>query len=103
MPTAWQNNLCVFTLILLILAINATSTKPLIYIQMIAMVVLFISWLPVAGCLGGLAPHPSFHDTATTFTSTGWSNMGIAVLVGQINNVYALTCQSGATCVIDGH
>ncbi|KAK6436151.1 hypothetical protein LTR95_007661 [Oleoguttula sp. CCFEE 5521] len=90
-PTPWQNNLCVFALVLLILAINATSTKPLIYIQMIAMVVLFIGWLPVAGCLAGLAPHPPFSETVTSFTSSGWSNLGIAVLVGQIGNVYALT------------
>lgn len=94
-PTPWQNNLCVFGLVLLILAINATSTKPLVYIQMIAMVVLFIGWMPVAGCLGGLAPHPrSFHDIVTSFTSDGWGNLGIAVLVGQISNVYALTCKS---------
>lgn len=84
--------MCVFALILLILAINATSTRPLIYIQMIAMVVLFIGWIPVAGCLGGLAPHPSFHETVTSFTSQGWPKLGIAVLVGQISNVYALTC-----------
>ena len=92
-PTPWQNNLCVFALVGLILAINATSTKPLIYIQMIAMVVLFIGWMPVAGCLGGLAPHPvSFREIVTSFTSLdGWGNMGIAVLVGQISNVYALT------------
>ncbi|KAK3726156.1 hypothetical protein LTR37_000304 [Vermiconidia calcicola] len=90
-PQPWQNNLCVFALILLILAINATSTKPLIYIQMIAMVVLFIGWLPVAGCLGGLAPHASFRETVTSFTSVGWGNLGVAVLVGQISNVYALT------------
>jgi choline transport protein len=93
-PTPWQNNLCVFALVGLILLINATSTKPLVHIQMIAMVVLFIGWMPVAGCLGGLAPHPrSFHDVVTTFTSDGWDNMGIAVLVGQISNVYALTCE----------
>ena len=94
-PTSWQNNLCVFALVLLILAINATSTKPLIYIQMLAMLVLFIGWMPVAGCLGGLAPHPrSFHEIVTDFTSTdGWGNLGIAVLVGQISNVYALTCK----------
>ena len=91
-PTAWQNNLCVFALVLIILAINATSTKPLIYIQMIAMIVLFLGWMPVAGCLGGLAPHPSFRETVTSFTSQGFSNIGIAVLVGQISNLYALTC-----------
>ncbi|OQN95744.1 hypothetical protein B0A48_18284 [Cryoendolithus antarcticus] len=90
-PTPWQNNLCVFALVLLILAINATSTKPLIYIQMIAMVVLFIGWLPVAGCLAGLAPHPPFSETVTNFTSSGWSNLGIAVLLIALNASYALT------------
>lgn len=80
---------------LLILAINATSTKPLVYIQMVAMLVLFTAWIPLAGCLGGLAPHPrSFHDIVTSFTSSGWGNLGVAVLVGQISNVYALTCKS---------
>ncbi len=98
-PTPWQNNLCAFALVLLILAINATTTKPLVYIQMIAMVVLFIGWLPLVGCMGGLSPHPrSFHDIVTDFTSTnGWGNLGIAVLVGQISNVYALTCKFGYT------
>ena len=92
-PTAWHNNLCVFALLLLILAINATSTKPLIYIQMIAMVILFIGWMPLVGCLGGLAPHPKpFREVITTFSSDGYSNIGLAVLVGQICNVYALTC-----------
>ena len=59
---------------------------------MTAMVVLFVGWIPVVGCLGGLAPHPSFHETVTSFTSHGFSNLGLAVLVGQISNVYALTC-----------
>ena len=60
---------------------------------MVAMMVLFIGWIPVAGCLGGVAPHPkSFHHIVTDFTSEGWTNMGVAVLVGQISNVYALTC-----------
>ncbi|KAK5162746.1 uncharacterized protein LTR77_011229 [Saxophila tyrrhenica] len=60
---------------------------------MAAMVVLFVGWLPLVGCLGGLSPHPrSFHDIVTDLTSTdGWDNLGIAVLVGQISNVYALT------------
>ena len=93
-PTPWQNNLCVFALLLIILAINAISTRPLIYIQVVAMIVLFLGWLPVAGCLGGLAPHPKpFNAIVTTFSSQGFGNIGLAVLVGQISNVYALTCK----------
>ena len=66
------------------------SNGPLVYIQMIAMLSCSSAGYQSPD-VSAVTPHASFHDTVTSFSSGGWSNLGVAVQVGQISNVYALT------------
>jgi choline transport protein len=55
-----------------------------------------LGWMPVVIVLWVLAPHASAKDVFVNFTSIGWENMGLSVMVGQITSVYFLILSDSA-------
>jgi len=55
-----------------------------------------LGWMAAVVILAVLAPHPPARAVFLEFSTFGWKNMGISVLVGQITSVYFLILSDSA-------
>ncbi|KAF1991705.1 GABA permease [Aulographum hederae CBS 113979] len=55
-----------------------------------------LGWIVVVVVLAVLAPHPPAKDVFLNFTTYGWENIGVSVLVGQVTSIYFLILSDSA-------
>ena len=87
----WQGTLLVIPVMFTCLAVNVWGTRIFPILQNVIMVIHMFGFVAVIVVLWVLAPHVDASTAIFEFTNLGgWSSMGLALMVGQLTNVFAL-------------
>jgi choline transport protein len=95
-PKRWQGTLFVFAIAAIEGIVNVAMVNQLPRIQKIMMFPHGLGWIAVVVVLWVLAPHATAKEVFVDFTSLGWENMGLSVMVGQVTSVYFLILSDSA-------
>ncbi|QDS74104.1 hypothetical protein FKW77_009726 [Venturia effusa] len=95
-PQRWQGTLFVFAIAAIEGIVNSSMVNQLPRIQKIMIVPHGLGWIAVVVFVWVLAPHATPSQVFTRFTTEGWENMGLSVMVGQITSVYFLILSDSA-------
>ncbi|TID23971.1 hypothetical protein E2P81_ATG02279 [Venturia nashicola] len=95
-PKRWQGTLFVFAIAAIEAIVNSFMVNQLPRIQKIMIVPHGLGWMVVVVFVWVLAPHADAAEVFTQFTSLGWDNMGLSLMVGQITSVYFLILSDSA-------
>ncbi|PVH94290.1 amino acid permease 2 [Periconia macrospinosa] len=96
-PTNWQGTLMVIAVTFVVGWLNIWGARIMPIFQNIMLVVHVFGFLAIIIVLWVLSPRASTKTTFTEFKNDGgWSNMGLALMVGQISAVYACICSDAA-------
>ncbi|KAF9073083.1 putative GABA permease [Rhodocollybia butyracea] len=92
----WKGTLLVFAIILIVYVVNVWAWKFIAPIQNLFLFLHVAGFIIIIVVLWTLAPHQSAHVVFTEFTSrSGWSNIGVSLMVGQITAMFCLLCSDG--------
>ncbi|KAE9988423.1 hypothetical protein EG328_011183 [Venturia inaequalis] len=95
-PKRWQGTLFVFAIAAIEGFVNSFMVNQLPRIQKIMIVPHGLGWIAVVAFVWVLAPHADAAHVFTQFTSLGWENMGLSLMVGQVTSVYFLILSDSA-------
>ncbi|KAJ6020725.1 hypothetical protein N7540_006229 [Penicillium herquei] len=86
----WQGTLLVFAMVLVIYVFNIYASDLMPILNNLLMILHILSWAVILIVLWAMAPHRSAEEVFVTGWESygGWSNMGLAVMVGQISAIY---------------
>ncbi|KAJ5735244.1 uncharacterized protein N7483_000369 [Penicillium malachiteum] len=86
----WQGTLLVFAMVLVIYVFNVYASDLMPILNNLLMILHILSWAIILIVLWAMAPHRSAEEVFVTGWESygGWSNMGLAVMVGQISAIY---------------
>lgn len=89
-PQGWQGTLLVFAMVLVIYVFNVYGSDIMPIMNNLLMILHVVSWLVILVVLWAMAPHRTAEEVFVTGWESlgGWSNMGLAVMVGQISAIY---------------
>ncbi|KAJ5709475.1 hypothetical protein N7493_010809 [Penicillium malachiteum] len=86
----WQGTLLVFAMVLVIYVFNVYASDIMPILNNLLMILHILSWAVILIVLWAMAPHRTAEEVFVTGWESygGWSNMGLAVMVGQISAIY---------------
>ncbi|KAF9888612.1 hypothetical protein FE257_008544 [Aspergillus nanangensis] len=88
-PKTWRGTLLVFSMILLIYVFNVYAARWVSPIQNILLALHILCWVVAVTVLWAMGPRQDAKMVFTEFSSSaGWSNMGVALMIGQLSAIY---------------
>ncbi|KAJ5924451.1 hypothetical protein N7466_008638 [Penicillium verhagenii] len=97
-PAGWQGTLLVFAMVLVIYIFNVYASDVMPILNNLLMAFHVLSWLIILVVLCVMSPHRTADEVFVTGWQSlgGWSNMALAVMVGQISAIYGCLSSDAA-------